>query len=31
MRALDVLRQAGLTRIAFAVVPGPAVEVGASP
>lgn len=30
MHALDVLRQAGLTRIAFAVLPGPPVDVGAS-
>ncbi|MCY1023540.1 ExbD/TolR family protein [Pyxidicoccus sp. MSG2] len=28
MHALDVLRQAGLSRIAFAVEPGPPVEVG---
>jgi biopolymer transport protein ExbD len=27
MQALDVLRQAGVTRIAFGVLPGPAVEV----
>jgi len=29
MRALDVLRQAGVTRVAFAVSPGPPVEIGA--
>jgi biopolymer transport protein ExbD len=28
MHALDVLRQAGVVRIAFAVTPGPLVEVG---
>jgi biopolymer transport protein ExbD len=28
MGALDVLRQAGVARIAFAVMPGPAVELG---
>jgi biopolymer transport protein ExbD len=31
MHALDVLRQASVSRIAFAVAPGPSVEVGAEP
>jgi biopolymer transport protein ExbD len=31
MRALDVLRQAGLTRVAFAAEPGPSVAVETAP
>ena len=31
MHTLDVLRQAGVVRIAFAVTPGPLVEVGTEP
>lgn len=31
MRALDVLRQAGLTRVAFAAEPGPSVAVETTP
>lgn len=31
MRALDVLRQAGLTRVAFAAEPGPSVAVEPTP